>query len=76
MNDPAMPESSDYGPEGLTLACGICGNQHRFEEVVDFSVNMVTGNMSYVRSLWSEVDCYRCFVCGAEVVPAEKTRDV
>ena len=58
----------------LVLRCTTCGNEDRFEEVSSFSVNLLNRDMTYKRSLWNEVDMYRCCRCGAEVEPKEVER--
>lgn len=67
-------KESDHTSHSFMLCCPVCGNEDRFEEVMYYSVNLLDGNMTYTRSLWHDVDFYRCFECGTEVEPTEVER--
>jgi len=56
-----MPSSTE------TLVCDNCGNTDRFDQLVGFAVNYVTGDGIVVRQLYAEIQEYRCARCNETV---------
>lgn len=65
--------ASDAAPERLILVCLSCGNTGRFEEIASLSVNIINGDMTYIRNVCNDVSEYRCYECGSHTDPSVTT---